>query len=539
LTVTNLTSTKYYRAIVAATGSATQYSSSVSTITYSNVPLIIKEIYGPTDLCGLTSATFGVPVVTGATKYIWTFPAGLSARSSAGNEVVVNIDPLYVSGTISVRAVNDCAGITSDTKSISPYKIPVIATITGPTSTCGITSTTYIASVLPDATYAWTVPTGMTITSGDSTNAITVVIDSNFTSGSVTCVATNSCGVSNKKFLGISSVDGPANISGPQNACGLTTATYSTATVSGASSYMWTVPTGMTITSGQGTTSIVVSIQDTFSGGDVGVALNYGCGSSNLRKLPVGVAQTPNAITGSKALCGLGEITYDTAGNILDTSGGVAYYSVAAVSGAINYIWTVPAGATIISGQGTTRIGVSFDYSTFSSGTISVQSQSTCGTSAKSNVIVKRLGGSIIGLTELCNVSTARYYLPFTTGSGFNWTVPSWMTITSGQGTSDITVSITGSPCSDTLKIDFVSNCGTNESFVITVGCSQSSKLVASICGATISSESSPIYSNAVVGATQYKFKVSDSSQTQYIEQNSPLITLSSFTGWAYGQLIL
>ena len=535
LTVTNLTATKYYRAIVAAIGSATQYSSSVSTITYSNVPLIIGEVYGPTDLCGLTSATFGVPVVSGATKYIWTFPAGLSVHSSGGNEVVVNIDPLYISGTITVRAINDCAGINSGTKTISPYKIPVIATITGPTSTCGITTATYIATVLPDATYAWTVPTGMTITSGDTTNTITVAIDSNFTNGNLSCVATNSCGVSNRKILGISSVDGPSNISGPQNACGLTTATYATATVSGASSYSWTVPSGMTITSGQGTISIVVAIQNTFSGGDVAVALNYGCGSSNLRKLPVGVAQTPDAISGPKALCGLGEITYDTAGNILDTAGGIAYYSVAAVYGAISYIWTVPTGATIISGQGTTRVGVSFDYTTFSSGTISVQSQSTCGTSAKSNVIVKRLGGNIIGLTELCNASTARYYLPFTTGSSFKWTVPSWMTITSGQNTSDITVSITGSPCSDTVKIDFVSNCGTTENFVLTVGCSQTSKLVASICGSTIYSESSPIYANAVTGATQYKFKVYDGVQTQYIEQNTPAFTLSNFTGWSYG----
>ena len=375
----------------------------------------------------------------------------------------------------------------------------------------------------------------MTITAGDSTNAITVAIDSNFTGGNVACVATNSCGVSNVKFLGVSSVDGPSNISGPQTICGSATATYSTTAVSGISSYVWTVSNGMTIASGQGTNTITVSFQNTFSGGEVAVALNYGCGLSNTRKLTIGVAQTPGAITGPRALCGLGDITYDTLGNIIDTSGGIAYYSIAAVSGALSYVWTMPNGVTIISGQGTTRIGVSFDYAVFSSGTIYVQAQSACGTSPLSYVNIKRLGGNIIGLSELCNVTTTRYYLPFTTGSHFRWTVPSWMTITSGQDTSDITVNITGAPCGDTLRVDFISNCDTAENFVLTVGCSQNSKLIASSCGATVYSENALLYANAVTGATLYKFKVYDGSQTQYIERSSPTFSLSNFTGWTNG----
>ncbi len=55
-------------------------------------------------------------------------------------------------------------------------------------------------------------------------------------------------------------------------------------------------------------------------------------------------------------------------------------YSVSAVSSATTYTWTVPAGASITAGQGTTQITV--DWSTASSGNITVNAENQCGTSA-------------------------------------------------------------------------------------------------------------------------------------------------------------
>ena len=54
-------------------------------------------------------------------------------------------------------------------------------------------------------------------------------------------------------------------------------------------------------------------------------------------------------------------------------------YSITAVAGASNYTWTVPAGSTINSGQGTTAINVTFGNA---SGNICVQAGNTCDTSA-------------------------------------------------------------------------------------------------------------------------------------------------------------
>jgi PKD repeat protein len=51
-------------------------------------------------------------------------------------------------------------------------------------------------------------------------------------------------------------------------------------------------------------------------------------------------------------------------------------YSISAVSGATGYTWTVPAGATVASGQGTTNITVDFGTT---SGNVAVTPTNSCG----------------------------------------------------------------------------------------------------------------------------------------------------------------
>lgn len=534
LVVTNLDATKYYRAVVNSNGS--EVYSSVSTIVLGVSSLSIQNITGPTDLCGLTQATYSVPVVVGATRYVWTFPAGLSVRSSSGNEVTVNVDPLYITGRISVRAINDCPGVSTITRFISPVKRPVIVAISGPRSTCGLATATYVATELEGGSYNWTVPIGMTIVSGQGTRTITVDLSPILVAGNVGCVVTTNCGVSALKTLVISPSQGSTTIKGKTQVCGLTSVLYTTNVVEGVTAYDWTVPSGMSITSGQGTSQIIVNIQSGFSGGFITVSNVYACGSSNTKSYYVGVADAPGNISGPEALCGLGEITYDTQGNVVDTSDGQAIYSVADVVGATGYNWTVPAGATIVSGQGTKSIVVSFNYGTFNSGVISVVSVSSCGVSPSTKLTVKRLGGSIVGSSQVCNLSTATYYIPFTTGSNFTWTVPSWMTITSGQGTSSINVAISGSVCESVVSINFVSNCGTNEVFNLVVGCSQNSRIQQSQCGITLANVGTTLNATPVTGATYYKFRITNGASTQFLENIQPFFKFTDLASWAYGQ---
>ncbi|MFV5697720.1 hypothetical protein ACM55H_05065, partial [Flavobacterium sp. ZT3R17] len=78
---------------------------------------------------------------------------------------------------------------------------------------------------------------------------------------------------------------------------------------------------------------------------------------------------------------------------------GVAY-SISAVSGATNYIWTVPAGATVTSGQGTTSITVNFGTT---SGNVSVTPSNVCvsGTSNSKTVTLDNVNPTIATLTGI------------------------------------------------------------------------------------------------------------------------------------------
>jgi hypothetical protein len=135
---------------------------------------------------------------------------------------------------------------------------------------------------------------------------------------------------------------------------------------------------------------------------------------------------TPGAITGNLSPC------------MNDT----ADYSIAAVSGATSYNWTVPAGASILSGQNTTAISVLWGTT---SGNVTVTAGNSCGNSSPSQLTVTLsplplTPGAISGPSTVCANTTVTYSIPPETGVTNNWTVPMDATIISGQGTDTITV---------------------------------------------------------------------------------------------------
>jgi len=142
---------------------------------------------------------------------------------------------------------------------------------------------------------------------------------------------------------------GPAGpITGPTSAnAGDSGAGYSIASVSGATTYTWLVPSGATVASGQGTTSITVNFGCGAVSGNVSVTPSNPGGSGGSSSLAVTVTNVGAAgsITGMSAVC-----TGQT---------GVAYL-ISSVSGATTYTWAVPSGASITAGQGTISITVNW-----------------------------------------------------------------------------------------------------------------------------------------------------------------------------------
>jgi hypothetical protein len=178
----------------------------------------------------------------------------------------------------------------------------------------------------------------------------------------------------------------PVAINGPTSGlCNAQQVIYAVAAVSGATVYNWTVPTGATIVSGQGTTAITVNFSGTLgsnsSCGSASVCAraSNNCGNSSYRCLALNTAPaTPVNITGPNSL----------------NPQQVGTYSISAVNSATSYVWTVPSGWVILSGQGTTTVSVRVGST---SGNITVAAVNTCGASvtSKKSVSVKCTRSSI------------------------------------------------------------------------------------------------------------------------------------------------
>ena len=204
--------------------------------------------------------------------------------------------------------------------------------------------------------------------------------------------------------------------------------------IPGATSYVWTVPSGCIITAGQGTRNILMSWTNiSIQAGISGQACVYGAsgcvtGASACRTIDLQVAApvTPPSISGAGKLC----------------PGDVITYSIAPVARASSYSWTPPAGMSITSGSGTNIVSAQVNAG-YTGGTMSVSASNACGTSPlRLKTLQLNLPGTpttITGLKNgLCNTTGSSYFVPSVVNANtYSWTLSNG-SISSGQGTSTI-----------------------------------------------------------------------------------------------------
>jgi hypothetical protein len=145
---------------------------------------------------------------------------------------------------------------------------------------------------------------------------------------------------------------------------------------------------------------------------------------------------------GSSLPAAAGPIT----GNAAVCQNTIGAYSVGNIIGATSYVWTVPAGAYITSGQGTTSITVNFSPAAIS-GNMSVYGTNTAGSGPTSNLAITvntipSQPSAISGPPSVCENSQADFSVVNVSGTSYIWNVPSGSVITAGQGTNTITVTI-------------------------------------------------------------------------------------------------
>ncbi|MBL0341169.1 MAG: T9SS type A sorting domain-containing protein [Bacteroidetes bacterium] len=463
------------------------------------------SISGASSFCQSSTQTYSVTAVAGATSYLWVMPAGWTGASTTNS---ITVTTTTTGGTVSVTAVNACGNSTARTLTVTGAAVPgTPGNLIGSTSVCqGSTQTYSIGAVSGATSYIWSLPSGWTGSS--ATNSITTT--TNATGGAVSVVAVNSCGNSSARTItvAINVVPAqPAAITGSASICPNATITYSVTAVSGATSYIWTLPGGWTGTSS--TNSIITTA--TSVGGNVSVAANNGCGTGTVRNLAVAISgaipATPSTITA-------------TAGNTKVCPGDTKIYSIAPVSGATLYTWTLPAGAIITSGQGTSSITVQYQSGFIASGVLGVASTNLCGSSAARTLTITRntpaKPGVISGpLYGVCNSNNKTYTVTSVAGVTYNWYFSTASAvIATGQGTSNITANFTPNYTSGTLNVTANNACGT--STIRTASVNSILPAATALTGTTspCANQSGVPYSvTPVAGATAYQWTVPSGSR--------------------------
>jgi uncharacterized protein (TIGR02145 family) len=345
-------------------------------ITVDPLPYAAGSIAGPGTVCqGQAGVAFTAPDIKHAASYIWSLPPGATLSGGAGTKSITVDFALNASpGIISVYGQNACGNGASSSIPLQVNLFPLPAgPVTGSATVCqGQSGVVYSIPLVTGAdTYAWTIPPGAAIISGNGTPTVVVDFLIGATSGNITVYGhSNLCGdgipaVFYVLVNPLPALAGP--ISGADNACqGQTGAVYSVNPITEATSYTWSLPPGAVITAGAGTNSITVSFSNSAASGNISVkGYNTLCGDGISSFRMITVEPLPGAagnISGTSPVC--------------QTVQGVPY-SVPAIQNSSSYIWNYSGTGTLLTNNGNST---TMDFSeTASSGNLTVRGHNGCG----------------------------------------------------------------------------------------------------------------------------------------------------------------
>ena len=292
----------------------------------------------------------------------------------------------------------------------------------------------------------------------------------------------------------------PGAITGNTRVCGGSAQSYSISAVAGATSYTWSLPSGW---SGTSSTNSINATAATASGtGVISVIANNGCGPSLPRTLAdtvINIPATPGTITGNVAVCG----------------GSAQSYSIAAVTEATAYAWTVPAGwaasSSVLTSMNTTAATAT------GTGNITVTASNQCGTSPAQSLAVAvsnipATPAAVSGNVAVCASSAQTYSIAAIPGAtSYTWTIPAAGGWTATPTTSNILNATAGTVTgAGTITVSASNFCGTSAVRSLNVNVSNIPAAPGAITGnASICAGSSQPYNVAQVAeATSYTWTI-------------------------------
>jgi len=414
-------------------------------------------------------------------------------------------------------AGNNCG---NDMTFTTPPVLPVVTTVAaspvfGSTATMNGTVNAGGASTAVTFEYGPTIAYGSTVTgvpatvTGNTTTPVSAVASGlstntlyHFRAKGVNSVGTVNGADMTFTTLNCNSPANPGAITGPANVCcGAYGVVYSVAAITYATGYIWTLPTGCVITSGNNTNVITVNFGCT-SGNVTVTGSNSACGNGPTSTLAVTVGQVPvPTITGQSNLC--------------VNSGYFDYYTQAGQS---NYTWTISSGGTISSGAGTNHIIVT--WNTAGAQTLSVNYTNSSGCSAANPTVlqvtvnpVPNAAGAISGTSSVCAGASGVAYSvgAVTNATSYVWTLPAGASVASGAGTNSITVDFSPTAVSGNILVAGNNACGNgpnSPAFPVTV--SQGPGAAGAITGqaSVCQGDNASYYITAVPNATGYTWSV-------------------------------
>ncbi len=483
------------------------------------IPVQNPVITGQTEVC-LPSSILTYTTQSGQVDYQWAISAGGTILSGNSTNTITVIWNSAGNETIAVNYSNSagCAALSQSSLAVTVAGLPN-PTISGPANiTLGSGEVQYITQAGMNG-YNWDISAGGTITAGTGTNAISVLWE---TTGNMTvsvnylnqagCTAANACvfpvtvsycnapltvagssticpggaievPVNVFNFNDVAAISlrldynpalmsftGPANMNPALEGCEVNELVVSSALHKVMIS--WSNITPVTLADN----SLLLNLHFTHLTGSPVLLFNnltYGggeCEYANGIGTPMNDMPTANYYIDSQisniGVGNAGTVFYAGVAPVCQGQSGYIYQT-ASIPNATTYIWSLPSGGTIISGENTNSIVVAWSE-TATSGNITVKGSNNCGDGAVSQpfpIVVHHLPGmaaAISGPVQVIqNQTNVAYSVPAIENvTGYVWTLPMGVTIASGINTNSITVNFTGNAKTGNLIVSGINECG-------------------------------------------------------------------------------
>ena len=413
----------------------------------------------------LTALAANTPTIgTGAWTFCSTGLGNISSTTTANaNLQVVNNQTVTSVWTVT----NGVCPASSSTVTVanifgSPSCNPDADFLTNNTSPCVGSSITFTSTSVGATSYTWSF--GATATPSVSNLANVPVTYSSVGPKTVTLTINSLSGLNTEiktAYINVITIPtAPVSIFGNSTICqGQTAESFFVNTVTDATAYNWSFPSGVSLNTGAGTNAITTNFSTTATSGNFSVTASNACGVSSATTKSITVNPLPTqatAITGSNTVCqGVNGVVY-IANNL---------------NNGLSYTWSTPNGCNIVGGLNTRTITVNFD-NTSTSGAISIYGTNGCGDGVIRNkpITVNPLPdapGLISGSTsnQVCPLSTNINYsiTPLANATSYAWVYPAGYTVASGGASNSIFLDATLGSSNGGIKVVGKNACGDSD----------------------------------------------------------------------------